>query len=329
MAATPAAGHAAGEYLGVRILGAPLTLAYVALREVRYGRGDARMPMFATIAANLVNVALAYLFVFVLGRGVRGAALATLIANGVELGVLVVAQRAQGFGVSIARAEHRRALWRLGVPSGLQFVLEVGSFALLSLLISLRSEAEMAAHQIAIQVIHFSFLPAWAVGEAAAVLAGQAVGADRDDLVIRVGRIAAAVTAAYTGACAVAFAAASSLIASGFTRDAAVLAVSVRLLHVAAIFQVFDAVNMVARGVLRGTGDVRFAAAVGITTAWLATPPLAWLLGWRLGLGAFGGWIGLCVEIIVGAAVLTARVERRGWAAAAAQARARLVVATR
>lgn len=324
LAATPQAGAAAGAYLGVRILGAPLALAYVALREVRYGRGDARTPMFATIAANVVNVGLAYLFVFVLGRGVRGAALATLLANGVELGVLVLAQRAQGFGLARARADHVRALWRLGVPSGLQFLLEVGAFALLSLLISLRSEAEMAAHQIAIQVIHFSFLPAWAVGEAAAVLAGQAVGADRDDLVIRVGRLGAAVTAVYTAACAVVFAAASTLITSGFTRDAAVLVTSHRLLQVAAVFQVFDAVNVVARGVLRGTGDVRYAAVVGVVTAWLATPPLTWLLGWRLGLGAFGGWIGLCVEIIVGAAVLGARVERRGWAAAAARARAAL-----
>ena len=85
------------------------------------------------------------------------------------------------------------------------------------------------------------------------------------------------------------------------------------MLWVAAIFQVFDGANVVARGVLRGTGDVVWPAWVGILTAWVATPPLTWLLGWHFGLGALGGWIGLCAEIIVGAAILNGLkvVEKR------------------
>jgi len=323
MTATPAAGQAAAAYLSVRILSAPLTLAFVALREVRYGRGDARTPMIATIVANLVNIALAYLFIFTFQQGVRGAAVATVLAHAVELGVLLVAQRG-GFGLTAFRRTHLAALWRIGAPTGVQFVLEIGSFAILSLMISLLSEAEMAAHQIAMQVIHFSFLPAWALGEAAAVLAGQAVGANEDGLVIRVGRIAAAAAGAYATACALVLALAADPLTRGFTTDEGVLAAARSLLHVAAVFQVFDALNVVARGVLRGTGDVRVAAVVGVVSAWVCTPPLAWLLGWRLGLGAFGGWLGLCLEIIVGAAVLALRVERKGWAAAALRSRARL-----
>ncbi len=324
LSATPAAGAAAAEYLAIRNLAAPVMLVYVALREVRYGRGDARTPMRATVIANLVNIALCYLMVFVFHRGVAGAAVATVIANGVELGILARAQRSDGFGLHRMMSAHLRALWKIGVPAGLQFVLEVGSFAILSVLIARLSEAEMAAHQIAIQVIHFSFLPAWAVGEAAAVLAGQAVGANEDGLVIRIGRMAALLTGIYSGACALVLALAAEPLALAFTGDAAVVAVAIRLLQVAAVFQVFDALNFVARGVLRGTGDVRFAAVVGVSTSWLCTPPLAWLLGWRLGMGAYGGWLGLCLEIIVAAVILAVRVERRGWAPAAAAARARL-----
>lgn len=328
LSATLEAGAAAARYVSIRILGAPLTLAYVALRESRYGQGDTRAPMRASVVANLVNIGLASLFIFGFGWGVEGAAAATIVANAVELGGLVVGARASLRTLRWPRLNgdlaYLRHLWRLGIPIGLQFLLEVGAFAILSVLVSLQAEAQMAAHQITIQVIHFSFLPAMAVGEAAAVLAGQAVGANRDDLVRRVARLATGVAAAYAGLCALAFSLAAPWLARAFTPDVAVITVTVRLLYVAAVFQIFDAANVVGRGVLRGAGDVRFSAWVGIATAWLATPPLAWLLGYKLGWGAVGGWMGMSVEIMAGAAILLARIARGGWLPAAARSRARL-----
>src|SRR5207249_3195361 len=135
--------------------------------------------------------------------------------------------------------------------------------------------------------------PAFAVGEAASVMAGQAVGARRDALVLRVARLGLLAAGAYTGACSIVFALGGGLIVAGFTTAPALTSVAVRLLQVAAAFQVFDGANVIARSVLRGAGEVRFAAVVGVTTSWVLTPPLAWLLGYRLGLGAFGGWLGL------------------------------------
>jgi MATE family multidrug resistance protein len=321
-AATSAAGHAAGLYLAIRILGAPITLSYVALREVSYGSGDARSPMRATVLANLVNIGFACLFIFGLGWGVAGAALATLLANAVELATLALPLRGR-FGLALARREQLSALWRLGAPTGVQFVLEVGSFAILTTMISKMSEAQMAAHTIALQAIHFGFLPVWAVGEAAAVLAGQAVGAAETAMVRRVARLGWAVSGSYAAFCAVVLGLGSSLIVAGFTADPAVVGTAIRLLHVAAVFQLFDAANVVARGTLRGTGDVRYSATVGVVTSWLFTPPLTWLLGWKLGLGALGGWLGICVEIIAGALLLVLRVERRRWVPAARVVEAR------
>ena len=325
LAATPAAGEAARTYLHIRNLSAPVALGFVALREVRYGEGDARTPMMASVIANLVNIALACWFVFGLGRGVAGAATATLIAQTVELGVLALAERHRGWNTRGMTAAHVRELARMGLPTAVQFALEVGSFALLASLISALSEVQMAAHQIALQVCQFSFLPAFAVAEASSVLAGQAVGAGRDDLVIRVARLGLRAAVAYVATCSLVFALGGSLIVAGFTRAPALSAVALRLLHIAAFFLVFDAANMVARAVLRGAGDVRFAAVVGVTTSWALTPPLTWLLGYRLHLGAFGGWLGLCGEIILGAAILWWRLERRRWLPAAAASRARTV----
>jgi MATE family multidrug resistance protein len=323
LAATPAAGSAARTYLHIRNLGAPIALGFVALREVRYAEGDARTPMIASVIANLVNIGLACLLVFGLRRGVAGAACATLVAQTVEAGVLVLAEYRRGWNTRGMTAAHVRELFRMGLPTAVQFALEVGSFALLSALISALSEVQMAAHQIALQVCSFSFLPAFAVAEAASVLAGQAVGARRDDLVTRVARLGLLATVTYTGACSITFALGGSLIVAGFTSAPVLASVAIRLLRVAAFFLVFDAANLVARAVLRGAGDVRFAAVVGVVTSWALTPPLTWLLGYRLHLGAFGGWIGLCCEIVLGAAVLWWRLERRFF-----QRRAHVIAST-
>jgi multidrug resistance protein, MATE family len=324
LASSEAAGNAARTYLRIRILGAPLALTYVALREVRYAEGDPRSPMRATMLAQATNICLAFTFIFVLEWGVAGAAFATVIAHGVEAGVLALAQRRRGFGFDVVGREHIRELFRMGLPTGIQFGLEVGAFATLSLMISLFSEVEMASHHIAIQVIHFSFLPAMAVAEAASVLTGQAVGAGAYHLVKRVAHFAMGITAVYAGAWSLLLALAAPLIVSAFTTDAGVLSVATRLLHIAAVFQIFDASNIVARCSLRGAGDVRYAAVVGVLTSWLCTPTLTWLLGLHYKLGAFGGWLGLCLEIMVGSSILWWRVERRGWLAAATKSRARI-----
>ena len=117
------------------------------------------------------------------------------------------------------------------------------------------------------------------------------------------------------------FALAAPQLVAGFTTDVALSAVAMRLLHVAAVFQLFDGAHIVARSILRGVGDVRFAAIVGVVTAWVMTPPLTWLLGWHFGLGAYGGWVGLSAETIIGAALLWRRLRYGHWRVAAAAAR--------
>jgi MATE family multidrug resistance protein len=325
MSATEAAGRAASTYLAIRTLAAPLVLAHAGLRETRQALGDARSPMIATIVANVVNVALAVVFLFVLRWGVAGAALAAAIAHAIELGVLAAAQAAAGgFGLRTVGRHHFRELWHMGLPTALQFMLEVGSFATLTLAVAGFSEMDMAAHQIAIQVAHFSFMPCVAVGEAAAILTGQAVGADRDDLVRNVGRRAAALAMAHALACSVVMLVLGRAIAARFTTDPAVIALAARLFQVAAAFGVIDAVNIVSRCVLRGAGDVRFAARVGTAVAWICTPTMAWGLGRGLRLGALGGWLGILLEIIVSTAFFASRALRGGWKAAALESRKRL-----
>jgi hypothetical protein len=108
-------------------------------------------------------------------------------------------------------------------------------------------------------------------------------------LVLRVAHLALRVVAIEAAVFTVIFALFARPIASAFTGDPAVIATAARLLYVAAAFQIFDAANIVARCALRGAGDVRYAAVVGVLTSWLCTPTFAWVLGHQLRLGAFGG----------------------------------------
>jgi len=324
LTSTVAAGDYASQYMSIRLLGTPLLLVYAALRESRYGIGDSRMPMVASLAGNGLNIILDYVFIMHLGYGVAGAAWATVAAHAVEAGVLVWGQRPEGFGLRMWRGRHLASVFRIGLPTALQFSVEVGAFVLLAAMISALSTTEMAAHQIALQVIHVSFLPAYALAEAASIMTGQAVGADRDDLVLPVARMAMIVAAVYTGLCTVAFAGGAAWITGLFTLDLDVRVTATHLLYVATIFLIADAANVVARGSLRGTGDVRVPAVIGVVTAWVLTPPLTWLLGYKVGLGALGGWIGLCAEIFVGAALLWWRLRWGMWRPAAERSRREL-----
>ncbi len=324
LGASEQAGREAQAYLGIRTLGAPIVLSFVALREYRYGESDMRSPMIAGVLGNIANIALNGWLVLVLHWGVRGSAIATLLGHSIELVVVALAQSRHGFPIGAARLRHVAALWKIGAPTGVQFLLEMGSFALLTAIVSSMGETQMAAHQIALQVIHFSFLPTVAIAEAASVLAGQAVGANRDDLVMRVAKAGLLAVTLYTGLWTLLLAFAGPLLVSGFDAEPEVASAALLLLYVASTFQLADGAATIARGVLRGTGDVRVPARLGVICAWVCTPPSAYVLGRVMGLGALGGWIGLSVEIIVLAALCWWRLVRGDWRTFAARSRSEL-----
>ena len=324
--ASGASGDIAASYLSIRALGTLPVLLQSALREARHAIGDSRTPMYGAVVANLVHIPLNYLFIFVFGWGVEGAAWSTVLIQVLELGWLVRVQYPTGFGLGLARLRHAVHLLRVGVSTGLEFFLSVSAFSVLVALIARMSEADLAAHQIGIQLIHFAFLPVVAVGEAGSVLSGQAVGSDRDRLVAVVAGRALALSGAYAAFCTLVFALAPELLLSGFSAEVRVREIGVHLLWIAAGFQLFDAVNIVLRAVLRGTGDVRIPTLQAVLSGWVLTPPLTWWLGIHHGLGAAGGWLALSADIVFGAAFLALRTWVGAWLPSARASRARIAL---
>jgi len=322
--ASQEAGRVAQTYLSIRLLGAPIVLLSCAIREARYGFGDSRSPMYAALFSNAVHIPLNYLMIFSAGWGIAGAAYATLFVQLLELAWMLAIQAKQGLGLGRARLEHVMAVFRIGVPTGSEFLLGVAAFSALVLLIARMGETDLAAHQIALQVLHFAFMPAVSIGEAASVLAGRAVGANDDERVLQVAKHALWLAGLYAAGCAAVFVFGATALLRLFTADRHVQSVGVHLLYVAAGFQLFDAANIVARAVLRGTGDVRVPALLAICSGWSFVPGLTWFLGIRHGFGAVGGWLALTVDISVGALLFWWRLGRGHWLPAARLSRERL-----
>jgi MATE family multidrug resistance protein len=317
VSATTATAEAAKTYLQIGAVGMLPILVRIAVEQARLAMGDSQTPMRVNLLTNIANVALNYLFIFVLDLGVAGAALGTVLANVIGCILIVVIQSWDGYDFDGVQRHHMRSVWRLGFPSGLQFALEMGSFTAMVVMLTNLSELDGAANQIAIQVIHFGFLPCMAIGQAASVMAGQAIGCGRRDLVHTVTRFALIPAGGYAFFSAAVFVIGGSWISAWFTDDPDLLRMATHLLYVAAAFQLADAANVVSRSILQGTGDVRFCAWAGITLSWLMTPPLTWLLAYHFEFGALGGWLGLCLDIHVVTVVFLIRLRGTGWHASA------------
>jgi MATE family multidrug resistance protein len=205
-------------------------------------------------------------------------------------------------------------LWRmirLGLPIGTQMMLEGGAFNIMALLMGWLGVVQVAAHQIALNLASLTFMVPLGVASAAAVIVGHAVGRGDAEGVRRSTFASLVVGAGFMLCTGVLFIAAPELLARLYTPDAAVIALAALLLPIAGVFQVFDGLQVVAIGLLRGLGDTRTPMIVNVVGFWCLGMPVSLWLGFGLDYGAQGLWWGLVVGLVVVAVFLIARVHRR------------------
>jgi len=319
------APHAA-VYLRIRLLGAAGVFLAATCENYLRGVGDTRSPMVVTFVANALNIVLDYLLIF--GHwglpvlGVAGAAWAT-IASGFLQAVALFAlfeRRARRDGhlvraIEPARRESLGRLLKVGMPVGLQWLLDMGSWTVFTLVVAQISAVQAAAHQVALSVLHFSFMPGYGISVAATTLVGQYLGAGDRAAALRAARSALRLALSFMGAMGIAFFFLRYTFIAAFNPDPAVIALGGRLLLFAALFQIFDATNMVLSGVLRGAGDTHYPMVATIIVSWAVFVPLVWLLSLHLGHGAAGGWFAAVIGLGSLALVLRHRYVGRGWLA--------------
>jgi MATE family multidrug resistance protein len=319
----------AWDYVAWRAPSMPLMLAFLTMRSFLQSTAYTRPLVVATVAANVVNLFADILLVFggaelpwyfgplraVPAMGVAGSALATSLCTVLQLGIVVAAVRAMP-APGVERAT-RRPVWadlaqatRVGVPIGLHIAAEIGVFALAGVLAGGLGPASVGAHQIAISFASLTFTVAMGIGNAGSVRVGWAVGAHNTPQARLSGFMAFAGGAGFMALGALVFALFPKALAELAGAPADVVPLVVPLLMVSAVFQVFDGVQGVGAGVLRGAGDTRFTFVANMVGHYAIGLPLTLLLGFKLGLGVVGIWWGLCAGLIAVAVALLWRFHR-------------------
>ncbi len=286
-------------------------LLYTAFRRYLQAMGVVKPTMFILLMANLVNVLANWMLIHGnLGApalGVDGAGWATFISRSyLALGLLSVVvwrDARTDYGLRrvswvIERSRLRQLLW-LGLPAAMQVTLEVGVFSAASALAGRLAPVALAAHQITLNMASFTFMVPLGLASAAAVRVGHAVG--RQDTY---GANQAGWTAVMLGVFCMACASAIFLLIPSrlmglFTVDLTVVDLGVTLLFVAAIFQIFDGLQGVLTGALRGLGDTRTPMFLNLAGHWAFGLPLGYTICFVLGYGVVGLWIGLSAGLIV------------------------------
>ncbi len=306
----------AGPYMKIMAWSTLPLMIYGSLRRYLQATGAVRSVMVALITANSINWFLNWLLIRghwgFPSLGVDGSGWSTLWARvyiAIVLAVAAVARERQDpsafWRVSSGFDPARMArLVALGLPAALQITLEVGVFAVATALAGRLDAASLAAHQIVLSVSSVTFMVPLGLSSAASVRVGHAIGRRDPGGAASAGWAAIGLGVGVMAASGIMLVAVPRGISSIFSTDPTVLAISVRLLLVAACFQLFDGVQVVTTGVLRGAGDTRTPMVAGLVTHWAVGLPIGAWLGLGRGWGVVGLWVGLSSGLITSGVVL-------------------------
>lgn len=319
------------DYFSILMLGGVMLPMNASLSSFFSGRGKTGVVMWGNVVGNAVNVLLDYLLIF--GKfgfpemGIRGAGVATAVS-----GVLPVI-----FWGSIFLSAHyeRRyrtrqefrwdkrlfiMLLRYGVPSGVQFFLDVASFALFVLLVGRLGVVDLAVTNIVLSIELLAFLPMIGMSIATATLVGKYIGRGNPSLAERSVYSALKLALGYMGAMALlffffpeVFLAMFKYRTTGGQDFETIVARGTTLLRLVAVYTVFDTLFIIFSGALKGAGDTRFAMWVQILLAWLFFVPPVYVIVEYLDLGLVAAWIWGVAYVILLGIVFWARFHSGYW----------------
>ncbi len=298
-------------------------LMYFALRRYLQAQNVVIPIMFAVISANVVNAvgdwALIYGHLGLPAMGITGSGWATCVARIYMASVLAVtlfwveSKRSLPRWTGAVRIDLRRVagLLKLGGPAATQILLEIGAFSAATAVVARLGPVPLSGHEIALSCAALSFMVPLGISSAAAVRVGQQLGKKDPAGAHRAGWSAIMLGAGFMTCAGLVFVSIPTWIARLFSPDPIVIRTGARLLLVAAAFQLFDGVQTVATGALRGSGDTRTPMLANFVAYWLIGLPVGYLLCFKLGWGAVGVWIGLCGGLMIIGSVLLFTWHRR------------------
>jgi len=313
-------------YLVIRLWSGGAAIGMEALANYYGGLGNTRLPMRASVAAMVLNVAGNWLLID--GRlgapamGVRGAALASALSTGVAflglLAVFLLERRPAGGRWPRLRAAEFLRMLRFGVPSGLNWFFEFAAFMFfVNVVVAGLGTTALASLMAVIQLNSVAFMPAFALASAAAILVGQSIGAGEKGEVPHLVKLGFVAAGTWQGLVGILYLVAPRLLFAPFAPEAssasALLDVGARMLAFSAAWQLFDAAAAVLAESLRAAGDTAFVLWARIGAGWLVFVPGSWITVRVFGGGdiAAVAWLVLYLGLL--ALVLFQRFRSGAW----------------
>jgi MATE family multidrug resistance protein len=317
---TPEVTRLAISYSKILSFSAIPMMVFQTYRQFTEGLKIMRPAMTVAVAVNILHAALNYLLIY--GKfgcprlELDGAGWATLLSRICMAAAMFIyvftSKRFNEFNLRLFPPALSRSisleLFKLGIASGMQYFFEVACFVFAAIMVGWIGAFPLAAHQIALNVASITYMAVVGVSSAAAIRTGNFLGSGSKEDMKRAGYIALMLGAGFMSISGIVMILLRNIIPSFYVEDAAVQQIASALLVIAAMFQIFDGLQAVGLGVLRGTADAKMPTLITFVAYWVVGIPAAYLFGFIWKYGVIGIWIGLLIGLAFSAIMLTVRV---------------------
>lgn len=213
--------------------------------------------------------------------------------------------------VSKSPWELEKKILTIGVPSGMQGFFEIATFGMAVVMMGWISVSAQAAHIVAINMASLTYMMATGIAAAGGILVGTDIGERNRGGIFTSGNAALLLSIVFMGFCALVFYFGRGILVRAYTEEQAVIDIAVTLVVWGAIFQLFDGIQAVSLGLLRGLQDVNIPTAITIFSYWGIGIPMSYYVGISLGIGAVGIWMGLTASLVCSSILLSWRFYAR------------------
>jgi MATE family multidrug resistance protein len=300
----------------------PLML-FFSFKQFFEGIGNTRIAMVITIIINLVNIVLNYVLIY--GKygfpvlGLNGSGYASLTARLIMPVIFIVVMlKRPAFRVYLTEAIHSgfeklkvKRIISIGLPIGLQMVLEILAFSLGAIMLGWISKESLAGHQVAISMAAMTYMISFGLASGTTIRVSHAFGEHDQKEVKHAVYASLHMVIAFMSLMGILFVLLRNHLPLLFTSDPAVVKVAAGLLVVGAFFQIFDGIQVVLLGALRGIADVRIPMFMAFFSYIVVSLPISYLLAFTFNFGYSGVWIGFVFGLSTAAVLFGLRLRNQ------------------
>ena len=316
---SPEINHQAPTFMAIIIISNVFMFVFVAAKQLSDGLSRTYVAMMITVIGLVINLIFNVLLINGYAGfpklGLNGSATSTLITRILMLFAMLVylfknsafKRYLQSKYNSLKTSDLVIMIFKIGVPSGLQFFFEIAAFSLAVIMMGWFGENQLAAHQIAINVAATTYMMAAGLGVAGGIRVGEGRGLKSTHKIRISANVAFLLVIAFMTAMMLIIFVLNRFIVELYISDVEVIKIAVKLMLIAAVFQLSDGIQVVSLGVLRGISDINIPTWITMFAYWGVALPLGYFLGFTMKLDAIGIWIGLLAGLTISAILLTFR----------------------